>query len=367
VDSENGVPVSVVITAYNSERFVADAIRTVRGQSVRPHEIILVDDGSSDRTAEIANSLGVTVLTQPNAGSAAARNAGTRAASAPWIAYLDVDDLWVPEKLELQWTALQQNPGAGFSFCEFAVFDEAGIVTPANLARRADYAGVVRRPVGGTTVYAGRESLARQLFIGDFVLPSSLLVRRAAIVAIGGFDETMRRCEDYEFILRLVRVADAVIVERRAVCYRLHESNKSASWHGALLARNQIAERIATSPHRYPAAAGALFSAPRLANINAAAKALLRGQRYGEAREIALAGMREAPSWRGVAAILLSHMLGVAPLSALHSAVRSVKNRLAPPVARTAEWAGAELDLLRALAGDEARRPAVTPYALPSS
>jgi glycosyltransferase involved in cell wall biosynthesis len=351
------VPVSVVITAYNSERFVADAIRTVRGQSVRPHEIIFVDDGSSDRTADIATSLGVTVLTQPNGGSSAARNAGTHAAGAPWIAYLDVDDLWAPEKLELQWTALQQTRAASFSFCEFAIFDEAGIVTPSNLAGRSDYAGVVRRPVGETTVYAGRASLGRQLFIDDFVLQSSLLVRRDAVLAIGGFDESMQRCEDYEFVLRLVAVADAVVVEQRAVFYRLHGANKSASRHGDLLARNDIAERIAKNPHRYPAGAGAHFSSPRLAlaNINAAAKTLLRSQRYREAREVALAGMREAPSWPGGSTVVLSHALAIAPMTALHSALRSVKGRMAPPVARTAEWAVADLDLSRAISGVEVR------------
>jgi glycosyltransferase involved in cell wall biosynthesis len=354
--TRSDVPVSVIITAYNSERFVADAIRTVRAQSVRPHEIIFVDDGSSDRTAEIATSLGVTVLTQPNGGSSAARNTGTRAASAPWIAYLDVDDLWAPDKLELQWTALQDAPGADFSFCEFASFNEEGIITPASLAGSAEYAGVVRRAVGPAALYAGRESLARQLFIADFILQSSLLVRRDVVFAIGGFDEPMQRAEDFEFMLRLLAVADAVIVEQRAVYYRVHDANKSSSWHEDLLARNEIAERIAKSPHRYPAGADAHFSSRRLANINAAAKTLLRNQRYREARETALSGVRAAPSWPGVATILLSHVLGFPPTSALHSALRSVKGRMAPPVTRTPQRAAAAVELSRVLSGDEVQR-----------
>jgi glycosyltransferase involved in cell wall biosynthesis len=345
------VPISVIITAYNSERFVAEAIRTVRAQSVRPHEIIVVDDGSSDRTAEIATALRVRVIRQKNSGSAAARNAGTRAATAPWIAYLDVDDLWVPEKLALQWTALQAAPGAGFSFCEYAVFNDEGIVTPAHLAGNAEYAAVVRWVVAPRTVYAIRESLGARLLVEDFILQSSLLVRRDVVDAIGGFDESMRRCEDYEFMLRLLAVADAVIVEQRAVLYRRHGANKSSSWHRSLLERNEIAKRIARNPHRYPAGAGAHFESQRLANINAAAKTLLRSQRYREAREVARSGMLETRSWPGATTILMSLVFGfVPPASALHSALRFVKRRLTPAAARTPQRIAAERDLSRTLA-----------------
>jgi GT2 family glycosyltransferase len=344
------VPISVVITAYNSERFVADAIRTVWAQSVRPHEIIVVDDGSSDRTAEIATALGTRVLRQKNSGSGAARNAGTRATTAPWIAYLDVDDLWIPEKLALQWTALQAAPGAHFSFCEYAQFNDRGIITPGYLAGNAEYAAVVRWPVAPGAAYAIRESLGAQLLIGDFILQSSLLVRRDVVDAIGGFDESMQRCEDYEFMLRLLAVADAAIVEQRAVFYRLHSANKSASWHGSLLEKNEIAKRIARNPHLYPAGADAHFRPQRLANINAAAKTLLRSQRYREAREIARSGMAETWSWRGATTILMSLILGyVPPASALHTALRFLKRRLTPAAARTPQRIAAERDLYRTL------------------
>jgi glycosyltransferase involved in cell wall biosynthesis len=349
----NDVPVSVVITAYNSERFVADAIRTVRAQSVQPYEIIVVDDGSRDRTAQIATSLGVTVLTKPNGGSSTARNAGTRAACAPWIAYLDVDDLWAPDKLELQWTALRQAPAADFSFCEFASFNEAGIIVPAHLASSLEYAGVARRAVGPHAVFAGRESVARQLFLADFILQSSLLVRRDVVLALGGFDESIRRAEDYEFMLRLLAVADAAAVERRAVFYRIHDANKSSHWHEDLLARNKIADRIANSPHRYPTGADAHFSARRRSNVEAAAKSLLRRQLYRDAREIALASVRVAPAWPTISTIALSHVLGFPPLSALHSTLRSVKNRLAAPTAPTPERTAAALELSLVLPGHE--------------
>jgi hypothetical protein len=137
--------------------------------------------------------------------------------------------------------------------------------------------------------------------------------------------------------------------------------NKSApsQMHGrvsTLLAMNEIAKRIAKQPHRYPAGADAAFGSRRLANVNAAAKTFLRNQRYREARETAFSGLYEAPSWGGAATILLSLVLGLPPATALHSALRSVKRRMAPQLARrpprTPQQAAAELDLSRAWSCD---------------
>lgn len=323
----NDLPISVIITAYDGEPFVAEAIRSVREQSSAPREIILVDDGSHDRTPEIGRSHGVKVLTQPNAGTSAARNAGTRAASAPWVAYLDVDDLWAREKLELQWNALQRSPSTAFSFCEFAEFDDSGIITPKYLAACAEYAGVGGRPLGPACVVAGRERLARQLLLADFILPSSLVVRRDVALGIGGFDEGLRNCEDYDFLLRLLVVTDAVIVETPGLFYRIHSANKSAAWHANLLGQNAIGERAARHPHRYPAGAAAHFAARRIPNINAAAKTLLRSQRYREARETAAGGLREVFSWDGAVTVALGLVLNLWPARAVHSALRARKRR----------------------------------------
>ena len=360
---QRDLPVSVIISAYNSERFIADAIRTVHGQSARPREIIVVDDGSQDRTPEIATALGATVLKQGNAGSSAARNAGTRAASAPWVAYLDVDDLWTPEKLDLQWQALQAAPGAGFSFCEYATFDESGVIIPDYLASNAEYAGVQGRLVGPSMVYASRERLAQQLMLANFMLPSSLVVRRDLILEIGGFDETLRRVEDYDLFLRLLAVADAIVVERRALFYREHSASKSAAWHASLLGKNAVGERIAKNPHLYPAGAAAHFASHRVKNINAAAEHLLRNQRYREARETALTGLVEAPSLRGLRIAWLSLILKLWPAYHLHSALRAFKRRHTKPVRQNRQSAAANHDLSRALphvASDEMFHPTST-------
>src|SRR6266496_6642484 len=108
----DAVPISVVIPAYNSEEFICEAIRSVNAQSLPVSEIIVVDDGSSDRTAEVAERLGTRVIRQRHGGISVARNAGIRAAKHEWIAFHDADDLWTPEKIEYQWAAIQHYPDA---------------------------------------------------------------------------------------------------------------------------------------------------------------------------------------------------------------------------------------------------------------
>src|ERR1039458_919497 len=111
--------VAVVITAYNAATFVRDAVATVRAQTARIDEIIVVDDGSADDTASIATDLGVRVVRIAHGGSAAARNAGIAVASSQWIALLDLHYVWHPEKVELQLDALGRHPEIGMAFTDF--------------------------------------------------------------------------------------------------------------------------------------------------------------------------------------------------------------------------------------------------------
>jgi glycosyltransferase involved in cell wall biosynthesis len=104
--------VSVVIPAYNAEHFISNAIQSVLTQTVEVDEIIVVDDGSSDRTVELASAFPKTrVLKQPNAGPGAARNTGIHAASGNWIAFLDSDDVWTPRKTEIQLKCITPEVG----------------------------------------------------------------------------------------------------------------------------------------------------------------------------------------------------------------------------------------------------------------
>lgn len=111
-DQKQSYTVSVVIPAYNAQDYIGRAIDSVLAQTLPPDEIIVVDDGSTDNTARVVKSYGskVRYIHQENAGASVARNAGIDAAAGPWIAFLDSDDEWLPEKLRLQTELLKRNP-----------------------------------------------------------------------------------------------------------------------------------------------------------------------------------------------------------------------------------------------------------------
>ena len=106
-------PVSVIIPCFNAEKYIEGAIRSVLLQDWPHVEIIVVDDGSTDRSADIVQKTfpQVTLVKQANQGVSMARNSGIQATHGDWIAFLDADDLWLPEKLASQWSAIQANPG----------------------------------------------------------------------------------------------------------------------------------------------------------------------------------------------------------------------------------------------------------------
>src|SRR6185295_6193515 len=113
------VPVSVVIPALNAERFIGQAIESVHAQTLQVREIIMVDNGCTDRTTRIAAALGAAIVEEKRRGISLARNAGIRKSTQEWIALLDADDLWDAQKMERQWAAVQACPDAGLVACYF--------------------------------------------------------------------------------------------------------------------------------------------------------------------------------------------------------------------------------------------------------
>ncbi len=194
--------VSVVVPAYNASRFLADAVGSVRMQTVPAAELIVVDDGSSDRTAETASALGARVLTIPHAGVSVARNTGVAASSGEFIAFLDADDMWSPEKLERQLQLAAANPGAGVVMARQGYLFEGEI--PAWFRGPRD----------------GNSEPGYQ--------PSNWLVRRSTWERVGGFSEGVTHSEDTDWLARAsdlgVRV---VMVDEPLTIHRIHDQNAS--------------------------------------------------------------------------------------------------------------------------------------------
>src|SRR5271170_3130362 len=124
-----GASVSTIIAAYNAARTIREMLESALAQQYENHEIIVVDDGSTDSTSAILSAFGdrIRVVTQANRGAAVARNVGVAHSSGKYLAFLDADDQWLPGKLQTMVGALERAPRASLAFSEFGFIDENGI------------------------------------------------------------------------------------------------------------------------------------------------------------------------------------------------------------------------------------------------
>lgn len=182
--------VSVVIPAYNAAGCLGEAIDSVLAQTFADLEIIVVDDGSSDDTVRRAEAYGrpVRCLRQGRRGVAAARNLAIRASSGEFVAFLDADDLWRPEKLERQLPYLERDLGSGLVCSDWELEREGNPLLASALSKRA--------PV--TSGY-----LFRRVVQDSFLLTSTVIVRRHCLDEEGCFDESLATSEDLDLWLRL--------------------------------------------------------------------------------------------------------------------------------------------------------------------
>ncbi len=196
--------VSVIVPAYQAEAYLDEALESALAQDYSAYEIILIDDGSTDRTGEIAAAHGVRVQRQPNRGPAAARNAGLALARGELLTILDSDDVWPTDRLSKQVAHLRDHPEDGLVMGLTEVFVTPGEPRPAHFPR-----------IAATGLpYPGH--------------PSTSLVRREVFDLVGTFDESLRLSEDLDW---LARAGDAGVRIGRLDCtllrYRIHAANTS--------------------------------------------------------------------------------------------------------------------------------------------
>lgn len=187
--------VSVIIPAYNAAWCVRRAVDSVLAQRYRDFELIVVDDGSQDDTAAILAGYGdaIQVLTKPNGGLSSARNAGIRAAAGTYVAFLDADDWWHPDKLARQVDHMAQRPECVFCSTRTSVQTPEGDPLP-------DW-----RCAGGD-----RSTLAAIFKANAHVAGSgsAVMARRTAFAQAGGFDESLRSLEDIDMWMRLAAIGE---------------------------------------------------------------------------------------------------------------------------------------------------------------
>ena len=212
--------ISVIIPAYNAEKFIGEAIESALNQTRPAKEIVVVDDASTDRTVEIARSFGdrVQVLVNAkNSGPGHSRNAGVAASTGDYLAFLDADDKWLSEHLEDLAGLLDIWPEAGLACCGLQQFGK-------QTAAWMQYPECQYRPA----------NIFAQVMRRDALFPSTALVRRAVFNKIGGFDEIIRiiksrriQVEDYDFFLRLSAESLCVSSPACTALYRVHEDQAS--------------------------------------------------------------------------------------------------------------------------------------------
>lgn len=221
--------ISVVIPAYNAELTIKETIQSVQQQTFSDFELIVINDGSTDRTLEILQSIKeprLRIFSYENGGLPVARNRGISNATGEFIAFLDADDLWTPDKLELQLAALQQHPEAGVAYSWTYYIDEQG---------KSLFPGI-------RIFYEG--NVHADLLLRNFLLNgSNPLIRKQAIESVGKFDPTLKSGEDWDFYLRLAASWLFVVVPSYQIFYRQSSSSMSSKVNVMKEANLMVIER----------------------------------------------------------------------------------------------------------------------------
>lgn len=232
--------VSVIIPTHNAATLLPEAVNSVLGQSYQHIELLVVNDASTDHTEQLLTELALTdsriraIHLKSCHGPGGARNIGLEQARGELIAFLDADDVWLPDKILLQVEALQNNPRAGWSYCD-------GFVVDQNLSPLYLFSDCGNRPEG--MIY---EDI---LLKGLWIIPSGVLVRKAVLDQCGYFDPAIYGVDDWELFVRIARKHDISYTPKPLFKYRLHDNNMTKKESKLVASREVVLGKvIAMSP-----------------------------------------------------------------------------------------------------------------------
>ncbi|HHP7246229.1 MAG TPA: glycosyltransferase [Elainellaceae cyanobacterium] len=199
--------ISVIIPMFNAENTIRETIDSVLQQTLTDFEIIVIDDGSTDASLDAVKHIHdsrIRVLSQPNSGAPASRNRGLAESTGEFIAFLDADDVWTPDKLAAQIDALQTNPDAAVAYSWTQFIDESGQVLSS-----------------GRRITVSNDAYEKLLVMNFLENGSNPLIRRPALAEIGGFDESLLSSQDRDLYLRLAMRYRFVTVPKYQILYRM--------------------------------------------------------------------------------------------------------------------------------------------------
>jgi glycosyltransferase involved in cell wall biosynthesis len=222
--TDDPIRISVVIPAYNAAHFLPRSLASVFAQTLQPIEVIVVDDGSTDDTAAVAAQLGATVIRQPNGGISVARNTGIDHSSGEWVALLDVDDKWAPEKLERQWARIRSD--TVLVYTGVRTFDDNGM----------------REGQPAMDPLAAKKMLR----FANPIAPSSVLMNRKAFDRAGPFRD-IPSCEDWGMWVRLSRLGPFEVEPDVLTYYYVHPKSVSANPARMIAGLKKIIDKVLLS------------------------------------------------------------------------------------------------------------------------
>ena len=227
--------ISVIVPARNGEATIRDTIDSVLRQTLQDFEVLVIDDGSTDRTLDVVNGIHderLRVKSFANGGLAVARNRGIEHSRGEFLSFIDADDLWTPEKLEAQLEVLRSRPEAGLAYSWTVFIDDEGGYLFAKEPQHFE-----------GDVYA---DLLRECFIAS---GSNVLIRRECVESVGPFHGRFRAVEDWEYWLRVAQRWPFAVVRRYQILYRLSTKSMSCDVPTLETASMQLLERaLAAAP-----------------------------------------------------------------------------------------------------------------------
>ncbi len=224
--------VAVVMPCYNAQATLPETLESIAAQTFEDFCLVAVNDGSQDQTADILESFAqrfperVVVIDQENQGQTVAKNVGLERSRSDFVAFIDSDDLWAPDKLEKQVRLMADNPQIGLCYTAARQIDPES--TPVGL-------------ISVSPSHRGR--CLNELILRNNIVASSVMVRRDAVEQAGGFDTALRACENWDLWIRIARGYELEYLDEPLTSYRLHPNNMSKNFEKIFNARLQVIDK----------------------------------------------------------------------------------------------------------------------------
>jgi glycosyltransferase involved in cell wall biosynthesis len=238
--------ISVIIPAYNAERYIDEALRSVLDQGYPALEVIVVDDGSRDGTADRVAAYGPTVSCYRRAtrgGPGVTRNAGIERSRGTYLCFLDADDVMLPGRIALQAEFLTNHPEVGLVFMNYRNFTSEGPAEQTHFQTCARLSGALG---GRTSLILGSEEATALLLRENFGLPSSAMIRRTVLERVAGFATDLQTSQDFHFFYRIACHYAVGVINTLGALRRLHDGNITRNsmmvLHNYLRSRSSLRE-----------------------------------------------------------------------------------------------------------------------------